>query len=188
MLHGRRVDLRARAESDVEVLHAELYDDVAGFSRADGRAWRPHPRGLNSPFAPKEPSSDVADFTVVLHDGGDVLGRALLWGIDRHNRLAHIGLALRPSYRGRSYRTEVVEVVEVLCADGFAMLGLHRLQIETLSDNAAMIAAATANGFQVEGTLRGSSWLDGAFADDVVLGLLDGEWRARPSGTATATT
>ena len=179
MLHGRRIDLRARAEADVEVLHADLYDDVAGFARADGRAWRPHPHGVNSPFAPKEPSWDVADFTVVLRDGGDVLGRALLWGIDRHNRVAHIGLALRPPYRGLGYGTEVVEV---LCSYGFRVLGLHRLQIETLADNAAMIGAAAANGFRHEGTLRRSSWVDGAFADDAVYGLLDGEWIARPDG------
>ncbi len=182
MLRGRRVDLRARVESDVDVLHAELYDDVAGFARADGRAWRPHPRALNSPFAPKEPSSDVADFTVVLRDGGDVLGRGLLWGIDRHNRLAHIGLALRPAYRGQGYGTEVVEV---LCSYGFLVLGLHRLQIETLADNAAMIAAAKANGFQHEGTLRRSSFIDGGFVDDVVLGLLDAERIDRSDGGAS---
>jgi RimJ/RimL family protein N-acetyltransferase len=137
---------------------------------------------MNSPFAPKEPSWDVADFTVVLRDGGDVLGRALLWGIDRHNRFAHIGLALRPLYRGQGYGTEVVAV---LCSYGFCVLGLHRLQIETLADNAAMIAAAAASGFQHEGTLRRSSWVDGSFADDAVFGLLDDEWIAR-SGDSEA--
>jgi RimJ/RimL family protein N-acetyltransferase len=55
----------------------------------------------------------------------------------------------------------------------------HRLQIETLADNAAMIAAATRAGFAREGTLRGTSWVDGAFADEAVLGLLAAEWRGR---------
>ncbi len=54
--------------------------------------------------------------------------------------------------------------------------GLHRLQIETLADNTAMITAATRAGFSVEGTLRRSAWVYGAFVDLVVLGLLAEEW------------
>ena len=38
MLRGEKVYLRAREEADVAVLHRELYDDVEGFARADGRA------------------------------------------------------------------------------------------------------------------------------------------------------
>jgi RimJ/RimL family protein N-acetyltransferase len=52
------------------------------------------------------------------------------------------------------------------------------LQVETLADNAAMIAAATRAGFVPEGTLRGSAWVDGAFADEAILGLLAAEWVA----------
>lgn len=31
-------------------------------------------------------------------------------------------------------------------------------------------------GFVPEGTLRGSAWVDGAFADETILGLLATEW------------
>ena len=61
-------------------------------------------------------------------------------------------------------------MVRVLCDYGFRIRGLHRLQMETLADNAAMIKAAQANGFEIEGTLRKSAWLDGHFADEVILG------------------
>jgi len=182
MLHGRRIDLRARSEEDVEILHTDLLDDVQGHARWDGRPWRPHPHGALSPLAPKEPAPDVALFTVVLRDGGDLLGASILWGIDTYNRSAHIGIALRPLYHGLGYGTEVVEV---LCYYGFSVLGLHRLQIETLADNAAMIGAASSCGFQPEGTLRSSSWVDGRFVDDVVFGLLADEWATRTGSTAS---
>ena len=39
-----------------------------------------------------------------------------------------------------------------------------------------MIAAAARVGFSVEGTLRRSAWVYGAFVDTVVLGLLAEEW------------
>lgn len=64
----------------------------------------------------------------------------------------------------------------MLCRYGFAILGLQRLQIETLASNAAMIATASRAGFVPEGTLRQSAWVDGQFADEVILGLLARDW------------
>ena len=64
----------------------------------------------------------------------------------------------------------------VLCRYGFAILGLHRLQIETLTDNHAMIAIADQAGFVREGVTRRSEWVNGVFADCVILGLLADEF------------
>jgi RimJ/RimL family protein N-acetyltransferase len=181
VLHGRRIVLRARSAEDVEILLTELEDDVLGYSRTMGQAWRPHPHGINPPFAPREPKQENAVFTVALQDGGEVLGSCLLWSIDVHNRSAHVGLWLRPAARGQGYGTEVVQV---FCHYAFSVLGLHRLQMETLIGNAAMLGAAKACGFTSEGTLRGASWVDGGFADEVVLGLLVEEWADRPGVVA----
>ena len=48
--------------------------------------------------------------------------------------------------------------------------------METLADNAAMIATATAAGFTVEGRRRESAWADGRFNDEIILGLLRREF------------
>ncbi len=45
-----------------------------------------------------------------------------------------------------------------------------------------MIRAAERNGFVREGVLRKSAWVLGEFMDEVVLGLLAGEWEG--SGAA----
>ena len=180
MLRGALTGLRARVESDVEILHAELYDDVAVRVRADSRPWVPLPAGPLSPFQMPEVadydaalSADTAAFSVVVLDSGDLAGDAVLWGIDLHNRSAHVGVALRPSFRGRGLGTDAVRV---LCRYGFEIRGLHRLQLETLSDNHAMIAIANRLGFTREGMTRGSSWVNGSWADDVIFGLLDSEF------------
>ncbi|WP_411757575.1 GNAT family N-acetyltransferase [Streptomyces venezuelae] len=112
-------------------------------------------------------------FSVVELATGELAGEALLWGIDTHNRGAHLGISLRPGCRGRGLGREVVQL---LCHYGFTVRGLRRLQVDTLADNAAMIAAATSAGFTLEGTLRRSAWVYGAFADEVLLGLLHEEW------------
>ena len=101
MLRGEVAGLRARQVDDVQILHAELYDDVATRMRADSRPWRPIPRDSpDSPYAVSRPSDDTAVFSVVrlVHD--ELAGEALLWGIDTHNRSAHLGMSLRPSFRG----------------------------------------------------------------------------------------
>jgi RimJ/RimL family protein N-acetyltransferase len=171
MLRGEKVLLRARREEDRPILHAELYDDVAGHARADGRAWRPiSPGSSEAPYKIEQPADgDGVGFSVVELASDELAGHAVLWGIDLHNRLAHIGVGLRPAFRGRGLGTDIVRV---LCHYGFAVRGLHRLQIETLADNPAMIKAATNAGFTPEGTLRGAAWVLGEFVDEVILGRL----------------
>jgi RimJ/RimL family protein N-acetyltransferase len=174
VIRGEKTVLRARLEADVPALHEALYDDVLTRSRADSRPWRPlAPDPDHSPFAVREPSDDAAVFSVVERESDALAGAALLWGIDTHNRGAHLGMSLLPAFRGRGLGSDVVRV---LCAYGFAVRGMQRLQIETLADNTAMITAARKAGFTVEGTLRRAAWVYGAFVDEVVLGLLADEW------------
>jgi RimJ/RimL family protein N-acetyltransferase len=191
MVHSGRVALRARQESDVAILHAELYEDVEMWSRADTRPWRPIPAGsAASPYALREPPDSAAVFSVVElaageqpgsgQSAGELAGSASLWSIDLHNRSAHIGLVLRPAYRGRGLGTDVVRA---LCGYGFRSRGLHRLQIETLTDNVAMIRAAIRAGFTREGTRRRSGWVNGGFLDDALFGLLVTEWDNRVGGS-----
>ncbi|MEU9041841.1 MULTISPECIES: GNAT family protein [unclassified Kitasatospora] len=174
MLQGSRVTLRARLQSDIPVLQAELYDDVATRTRADNRPWRPlPPDSPHSPYLVGAPADDAACFSVVERDTGELAGEALVWGIDSHNRSGHLGIALRPGHRGRGLATDTLRT---LCRYGFRTLGLQRLQMETLADNEPMLGAARRAGFTVEGTLRAGHWADGAFVDQTVLGLLAGEW------------
>src|SRR5579863_843747 len=107
MLSGELVALRARTVDDVEILHRELYEDVATRVRADNRAWVPVPAGPASPFwvPGLDPgAADAADavaahaaraaiFSAVERATGDLAGDALLWDIDDYNRSAHVGIA-----------------------------------------------------------------------------------------------
>ena len=180
MLRAGKVGLRAREEADVAVLHTELYEDIVTHMRADSRPWRPIPAGSSaSPYAISEPRDDLACFSAVELATGELAGEALLWAIDLHNRTAHLGLSLRPAFRGRGLGADMVLA---LCEYGFAVRGLHRLQVETLASNAAMIRAASRAGFVQEGRLRRAAWVDGEFADEVILGLLASEWARGGTG------
>ncbi|WP_028799455.1 GNAT family N-acetyltransferase [Streptomyces sp. 142MFCol3.1] len=176
MMNGEKIGLRARHEADVPVLHTGLHEDVAVRSQSDTRPWQPIAQdSAASPFAVSEPSEKVAPFSVVALDSQELVGAAMLWSIDSHNRTAHLGISVLPAFRGRGMGSDIVRV---LCEYGFAVRGMQRLQVETLADNAPMIAAARKSGFTIEGTLRRSAWVYGGFKDVMVLGLLVDEWTA----------
>jgi RimJ/RimL family protein N-acetyltransferase len=177
MLRGELIGLRAQQDSDIEVFVAELLNDAETRMRSDSRPWRPVAPGFaDSPYrgpAARDDHGEVVKFSAVELATGELAGEALLWSIDLHNRNAHIGLSLRPTFRGRHLGTDIVRV---LCRYGFAVRGLYRLQVDTLTDNDAMIGAATRAGFVFEGTLRQCAWVDGGFADQVILSQLAAEW------------
>ncbi|RKT02533.1 RimJ/RimL family protein N-acetyltransferase [Streptomyces sp. 3211.6] len=179
MLTGDKVGLRARFDEDIPLLRTELYDDVVNSSRSEAGPWRPVTPGTQDPrLVVDEKQERSVSFSVVELDGGTLIGSATLWGIDNHNRNAHIGLGLFPAARGKGYGTDVVAV---LCHYGFTVRGFQRLQIETLADNAAMLRSAERNGFVREGVLRNSAWVMGEFLDQVLLGLLVQDWKQAPA-------
>jgi RimJ/RimL family protein N-acetyltransferase len=175
VLRGELIGLRARQDSDIEIFENELLNDVETRVRSDGRPWRPvAPGAAHSPYRETDERGVVVPFSAVELATGELVGEAMLWGIDLHNRNAHVGLSLRPAFRGRHLGTDIVRV---MCRYGFAIRGLYRLQVDTLADNDAMIGAATRAGFVLEGTIRHAAWVDGCFADEVILGQLATEWR-----------
>lgn len=184
MLRGAKVGLRARHEDDIPILRTELYDDVVNGSRSEGAPWKPITPGSKDPrLVVDDTKESSVQFSVVELEGGTLVGTATFWGIDTHSRSAHIGLGLLPSARGKGYGSDVVEV---LCHYGFVVRGFHRMQIETLADNAAMLRAAERNGFVREGVLRSSAWVLGEFLDEVILGLLAEDWKPKGSSSPSS--
>jgi RimJ/RimL family protein N-acetyltransferase len=174
MLRGELIGLRAQQDSDFEIFENELLNDVETRVRSDGRPWLPvSPGSALSSSRDRDHHAEVVRFAAVELATGELVGEALLWGIDLHNRNAHIGISLRPAFRGKHLGTDVVRV---LCRYGFAIRGLHRLQVDTLADNDAMIGTAIRAGFVSEGTQRQVAWVNGSFADGVILAQLATEW------------
>lgn len=92
--------------------------------------------------------------------------------VDRRASLA-IGL-LRLEDQGRGYGTEAARRV---LAYGFDELGLHRVSLRVLACNVRAIRCYEKCGFQVEGRERETVFLDGAWRDDLIMGLLSHEFR-----------
>jgi RimJ/RimL family protein N-acetyltransferase len=179
VLRGEKVVLRALERAEVEVVAAWEYEPAtwrlaedaplipkttaeALKAYDDGKAWRVDDKHV--PF--------------VVDVGGTPVGGVSLWGLDVHNRFAHVGITLSPGARGKGYGTDALHV---LLGYAFDDRGLHRVQLETLATNEQALACYRRVGFVEEGRLRENAWVAGAFVDTVVMGVLAAEHR-RPQG------
>ncbi len=61
----------------------------------------------------------------------------------------------------------------------FTKLNVHRIGADLEPDNAGSRKVLDAYGFQVEGRLRDTYWLNGRWYDSLIMSLLEPEWRAR---------
>ena len=118
MFRGSKVVLRSRLESDVPILHRDLYEDVPSRVRADNS---PGDRGRPQPSPFKEPAESpdkphVAVFTVADPRPTNPSAPACCGTSIYFNRNAHIGLSFRPVARGRGLAGETLQL---LCRYGF---------------------------------------------------------------------
>ena len=67
----------------------------------------------------------------------------------------------------------------------FDTLRLHRLSLDVFSFNTRAIRAYERAGFVREGVLRDAIVTDGGYADDVLMAMLESEWRARQTYSDT---
>lgn len=178
MLQGNKVRLRATEPNDAEMLES-LWGDLETHLVADGGPYIPRSVAQrrarlekNLQITDGPPPSDIFLLAESLADGKPV-GTGSLWGIDRFNGYAHLGIALLPSVRGQGYGTDIIGV---LCDYGFRLNNLRRLELETLGSNAAMRRTAEKLGFALEGTQREREYIAGSYHDLTIYGMLRTEW------------
>jgi RimJ/RimL family protein N-acetyltransferase len=172
VLAGELVTLRAIERDDIEVLHGI---DMAYTS------W---PEINYSPYAPKSLDEVLKDydgdeessyrgsdafvpFAIVV--GDEVVGTCCFWGIDLHNRRAHLGIGLGEEHRGKGIGTDATRV---MLHYAFVDRGFHRVQLEVLATNTAAIRSYEKAGFREDGRMRESAWVRGGFVDEIYMSVL----------------
>ncbi len=107
---------------------------------------------------------------------GQLLGEVRLDGFDAQDRRARLAIGLYdPAQLSKGLGREAIRLV---LAHGFDTMALHRIDLRVLANNTRAIRCYRACGFVEEGQERESAWLDGVWQDDVIMGLLDREYRA----------
>jgi ribosomal-protein-alanine N-acetyltransferase len=169
-LHGLRVRLRWLDYGDLDALFGV-------FSDRDALRWWRHP-----PFASTDDASiyleqvhrghehgDLLQWGIERQADGEMIGTALLAGVDSVHGRAELRLLLKSKQWGQGYGREAATV---LLGHAFGDLGLRRIEAEAPPANVAALKALEALGFKREGYLRQRWLVRGETQDSVMLGLL----------------
>ena len=116
----------------------------------------------------------------VIDLNGEMIGTTHLHSVSQQDRKARYAIGLMsPQYLGLGLGSETTRLV---LAHAFDSLGLHRVDLRVLAVNTAAIAAYRVCGFVEEGRERDSCQMDGAWHDDVIMSILEHEYRAAQRG------
>ena len=115
-------------------------------------------------------------FYLLLDPEGRIVGENVIneinWDLKKANYLVAI---FSPTARGRGLGTWRAEQA---CVVAFERLGLHRLELDVYSFNPRAQRVYEKAGFRREGILRDSIRDGEGYADDILMAILEEEWRA----------
>jgi RimJ/RimL family protein N-acetyltransferase len=173
MIQGKRVRLRAVEPSDLPDYHRWLNDPevirylkiYAPFSMADEEAWYAEVR--------EDPNQMV--FAIEI-ETGQLIGNLALMDLNWKDRRAELGIVIGDkSHWGKGYAQDAIQT---LLAFAFGQMNLNRVYLRVFADHAPAINAYRKCGFIEEGRLREEMYVDGAYHDMLMMGILKREFEA----------
>ena len=114
-------------------------------------------------------------FSLIIAPDGRIIGESIINEIDWERRCANFRIAIFDTREhGKGIGTWAVEVTRDYA---FEVLQLHRLELSVFSFNPRAKKVYEKAGFRVEGVLRDAA-LDGDyFADEILMAILEDDWR-----------
>jgi RimJ/RimL family protein N-acetyltransferase len=103
-----------------------------------------------------------------------VIGEVLLKWESETSRQGEIGFVVHRAHQGRGFALEAARAVLRL---GFNDLGLHRIVALCIDANVDSVRLLRRLGMQQEAHLRDNVFFKGEWADQLVFGVLEDEWR-----------
>lgn len=173
-LRGESVTLRRIKRSDMadrarigkhhEVSHMYGGESMAAPEYAPRRAYRGWYRKTRH-----EPHSFIIEYA------GQGVGVIRLHHFNQTDRSATLAVGIHdPNLHGKGLGTQAIRL---LLAYGFESLHLHRIDLKVLEYNTRGIACYEKCGFHKEGVLRESAWIDKAWHSDIIMSILEQEYR-----------
>ena len=126
--------------------------------------------------------SSLADqdrcFFLLIAPDGRIIGESVINEINWDLRSANLRTGIyQPAQRGKGIGTWMVETTRDFA---FASLHLHRLGLDVFSFNPRARKVYEKAGFRLEGVLRDAVMDGGQYGDDILMAILEDEWRALP--------
>jgi hypothetical protein len=115
-------------------------------------------------------------FFIIVSPDGRIMGESVINEIDFGRRCANFRICIFDKrYLGRGIGAWAAEAVRDYA---FAELKLHRLELNVFSFNVRAQKAYLKTGFKIEGVLRESVADGEGYADNILMAILEDEWKA----------
>lgn len=112
---------------------------------------------------------------ITLRDAGTLIGNVGVRKTSAGATEGDMGCELSPEHWNLGYATEATGA---MLAFGFEQLGLHRISASTMSANTGAWRVLEKLGMTREGELRETTLLADGWANSVIYGILEHEWRS----------
>jgi RimJ/RimL family protein N-acetyltransferase len=180
-LTDSHVTLRDAAERDIpEVLIAHDDDPDLHVKRGLAKAPTGAQLGREAETADAERAAGTLATLTIVEPGSDVcLGQVIVHSVEWDHGRAELGIWLAPQARGRGLGRHALRLAAKWL---LTTCGLERVQVLTEPNNAPMLGAARAAGFQLEGVLRGYQRDRSGRVDCAVLSLVRSDLRDSARG------
>ncbi|HNR63289.1 MAG TPA: GNAT family protein [Thermotogota bacterium] len=176
MFYGKRLFLRPYEKGDAKIVLAYRNDpEIMKFLIP----------GIPYPLSVLEEERWIEDqareterksFAIILKETGEYIGGCGFNEINWKARVATIGIFLGQPFWNKGLGTEAFQI---LIDFAFTELNMNKLKLFVFSFNKRAMRSYEKNGFKVEGVLRQEIFRDGQYHDEIVMGLLVSEWKAR---------
>lgn len=181
VIAGRLVTLRRHRPENLDAI-SRWYRDPE-LSRLTRYSMRPMPQDeIDRFFATRLLSQGSVAYGIHERDTDRLIGLTTFSSLDPDNGsvLFHITIGERDSW-GHGLGTEAVQLMLWLA---FERMGLHRVGLSVFAFNERAIRSYRKAGFTEEGRLRSAIARDGAYWDEVMMGVLRDEWLAARAAVA----
>jgi RimJ/RimL family protein N-acetyltransferase len=163
------VFLRAMELEDLDRVHkwhndAELYTSLAGLYRFVSRSTVEEWIRKKQVF-----SQDAIHLAICATEDGEHIGNIYLRDIDWVSRHGEIHIFI--GERGRRSKGYGRQALELLKDYAFRDMGLHRLWLRVMDDNAGAIRMYEKCGFVLEGRMRKQVFKNGDYRDILIMGV-----------------
>lgn len=165
----------ARAE-DVEDYFSQNYDPLDKEAARCTGCKETFTREEVAAFFLKAVQEEDRYFFLILAPDGRIVGESVINEIDWDLRRANFRIALYHSTeRGKGIGGWAIETARDFA---FEELRLHRLELDVFSFNTRAERAYLKAGFRREGVLRDAVMDGDGYADDILMAILEEEWKA----------
>jgi len=171
---GKTIVLREYRSEDLSALRGWVNDNettkyLGGFYR------RPQTWEQTEEWLMRRLNGDAGgeSFVIADREGMKYLGQCDLMMIDSVARKAELAIVLSPENRLRGIGKEALSL---LLSYAFRTLNLNRVWLKCAVNNKPAVSCYKSVGFREEGILRSDLFIDGEYADAVVMGILKEEF------------